>query len=126
MPCLHSGAVIDRPETSKLPPITEVVWRQPQETHSIDIHKNSFTNNNNSTQTPEFKRKNDVEAQTSPIKETSPEVSASATESLLENQTRSTPVQSPNDFKKQQHEIQRNETDMTTHDSRDDNLPLLK
>ena len=32
MPRLHSGAAIDRPETTKLPPIPEVVWQQPQET----------------------------------------------------------------------------------------------
>ena len=103
MPRLHSWAAIDRPETSKLPPIPEVVWQQPQETRSIDVHNNSATNNNNSTHTPEFKRKNDVEAQTSPIQETSPQVSGSGTESLLENQTRSTPVQYPNDPKKRQH-----------------------
>ena len=47
-------------------------------------------------------------------------------ESLLENQTRSTPVQCPNDSKKQQHEIQRNETDMTTYDSGDVNISLPK
>ena len=30
MQCFHSGAAIDRPETTKLPPVTEVVWQQPQ------------------------------------------------------------------------------------------------
>ena len=54
-----------------------------------------------------MKRKNDVEAQTLPIKETAYPVSGSDSESLLENQTRSRPVQCPNDSKKQQHEIQR-------------------
>ena len=57
-----------------------------------------------------------------PIKETSSQVSGSDTESLLENQTRSTPVQCPNDSKKQQNEIQRNEPDMTTYDNGDDNI----
>ena len=32
------------------------------------------------------------------------------------------PVQCPNDSKKQQNEIQRNETDMTTYDNGDDNI----
>ena len=75
MPRLHSGASIDRPETTKLPPIPEVVWQQPQETQLIVIYRNSTTNNNNSTHTSDFKRKNDVELQTWPIKETSPQVS---------------------------------------------------
>ena len=117
MPRLHSGAAIDRPETTKLPPIPEVVWQQPQETHLIDIHNKSTHN---------IKRKNDVEAQASPIKETSSQVSGSDTESLLEKQTRSTPVQYPIDSKKHQLEIQRNETDMTTRDSGDDNIPPPK
>ena len=60
------------------------------------------------------------------MKGTSSQVSGSDTESLLENQTRSTPVQCPNDSNKQQNEIQPNETDMTTHDSGDDNIPPLK
>ena len=54
---------------------------------------------------PEFKRKKDVEAQTWPIKETLTQLSGPDTESLLRNQTRSTPVQCLNDPKKQQHEI---------------------
>ena len=78
------------------------------------------------TQIPESKQRNDVEAQTWPITETSSQVSGSDTESLLENQTRSTPVQCPNDSKKQQNEIQPNETDMTTHDSGDQNIPPPK
>ena len=115
----YYGGAINRPETTELPPITEVVWQQPQKTHLIDMNKNSINNNNNnSTHTLEFKRKNDVESQTSPIKESS----GSDTESLMGNQTRSTPVQGPNDSKKQQREIQRNETDMKTYGSRDDNV----
>ena len=43
-------------------------------------------------------------------------------ESLLENQTRSIPVQCPNDSKKQQNEIQRKETDLTTYGNGDDNI----
>ena len=44
MPRLHSGAAIDRSETTKLPQTPEVVWQQPQETHLIDIHKESIIN----------------------------------------------------------------------------------
>ena len=122
MPRLHSGAAIDRPEVTHLtlPPNPEVVWQQPQETHLTNIH-NVLTNETpKNTNTP--KQKNDVEAQTSPIKETTSQVSGSDTELLLENQTRSTRVQCPNDSKKQQNEIQRNETDMTTYDNGDDNI----
>ena len=122
MPRLHSGASIDRPETTKLPPIPEVVWQQPQDSHLSDMYKNSTVNFNNSTHTTEFKRKNDVEAQTLPIKETLPQASGPDTESLLENQTRSNPVQCLKDPKKRQHEIQINEADMTTYDTGDDNI----
>ena len=75
---------------------------------------------------PESKQKKDVQSQTSPRNETSPQLSGSDTESLLENHTRSTSVQCPNDSKEQQHEIQRNETDMTTYDIGDDNISLPK
>ena len=122
MPRVHSGAAIDKPETLKFPPIPEVVWLQPQETHSTDMYKNSSTETHNNTRMPEFRQRNDVEPQESPIKETSPEVSGSDTESLLENQTRGIPVQCLSDSEKQQHNIQRNETDMTIFDSGDDKL----
>ena len=56
------------------------------------------------------------------MKETSSQVFESDTESLLKDQTRSIPVQCPNDSKKQQNEIQRNEIDMTTYDNGDDNI----
>ena len=125
MPRLHSGAAIDGPEVTHLtlPPIPEVVWQQPQETHLTNIHNVRTDESHKDTHIP--KQKNDVEAQTSPINETSLEVSGSDTESLLENQTRSIPVQCPNDSKKQQIEIQRNETDMTTYDNGDDNISPL-
>ena len=126
MPRLHSGNAIERPEIIELPPIPEVLWQQPQETHLSDMYKNSTTNFNNSTHKPNFKRKNDVESQTSPIKETSPQISGSDTERLLGNQTRSTPVHGPNNSKKQRNEIPRNETDMTTYDSGDDNISAPK
>ena len=113
VPRLHSGAAIDRPETTKLPPIPEVVWQQPQETHWNNMHKNKTTND---------KRRNDVESQTSPIWKTSPQVSGSETDLLLGNQTSGTAVQCPNDSKKQQTETQRNETDMTANESGDDNI----
>ena len=69
------------------------------------------------THIPEFKQRNDVEAQTSAIKETPSQVSGSDTESFLENQTRKTPVQCPNESKKQKHGVQRNKTDTTTYDN---------
>ena len=114
MPRLHSGAATDRPEVNHLtlPPIPEVVWQQPQETHLTNIHNDLTNETNKHTHTP--KQKNDVEAQTSTIKETSSQVSGSDTESLLENQIRSIPVQCPNDSNKQQNEIQRNEIGLTT------------
>ena len=71
---------------------------------------------------PEFKQKNDVQSQTSPRKQTSSQASGSHTESLLKDQTRSIPVQCPNDSKKQQNEIQRNEADLTTYGKGDDNI----
>ena len=126
MPRLHSGAAIDRPETTKLPPIPGSVWQQPQETHLKDMYKNSTTNINNSTHTPKFKQEIDAESQTSPIQEISPQVSGSDTESPLQNQTGSTPVQCLIDSTKQQPETQRNETDMKTPDRRDDNVSPKK
>ena len=74
------------------------------------------------THIPEFIRRKNVGAQTSPIKETSSQVSGCDTESVLENQTRSTPLQCPNDSKKQQTETQRNVTDFTIYDNGDDNI----
>ena len=112
MPRLHSGTAIDRPETFKIPPIPEVVWQQLQETHSIDIYKNSTTNS---------KRKNDVKSKMSPKRETSSQVSLGPNHSW-EKQTRSMPVQCPNDSKKQQPLIQPNETDMKTYHRRYDNI----
>ena len=78
--------------------------------------------NETHTQTHANKQKNDVEAQTLPIKETSPQLSGSDTESLLENQTRSIPVQCLNDSSNQRNEIQRNEIGSTTYDNGDDNI----
>ena len=77
MPRLHSGAAIDRPETThlKLPPIPEVVWQQPQETHVLNIYQNLTNEIYKKTHTPESKERSDVESQTSPIKETSSQVS---------------------------------------------------
>ena len=70
MPRLHSGAATDRPEVthSILPPIPEVVWQQPQETHLTTVHKDFTNETHEDTHIP--KQKIDVEAQTSPIKET--------------------------------------------------------
>ena len=71
---------------------------------------------------PESKQRSDVESQTSPIKETSAQVSVSSTEPLLGKQTRSPLVLSLNDSKKPCSEVQRYETDMTTCDSGDSNV----
>ena len=100
--------------------------QQPPETHLIEMYKNSTTKINNSTNTHEFKRDIDEKLQKSPMKETSLQVSRSGTESLLGNETRSTPVQCSNDSKQQQLENQRDETGITTHDSEDDNFYLPK
>ena len=122
MPRLHSGAATDRPEATHLTfaPIPEVVWQQPQETYLNIVHNDLTNKTYKHTHTP--KQKNDVEAQTSPIKETSSQESGSNTEPLLETQTRSIPVQCPNDSNKQQTEIQRNELGLTTYGNGDDNI----
>ena len=124
MPRLHSGAVIDRPETTHitLPSIPAVVWQQPQETHVLIIHQNLTNETHKNTHMPELKQKSDVESQTSPMKETLPHVSVSSTEPLLGNQTRSVLVPSFNDAKKPNSEIQKNEIDMMTCDNGDDNI----
>ena len=122
MPRLHSGAATDRPKATDLtfPPIPEVVWQQPQETYLNNIHNDLTNKTHKHTHTP--KQKNDVEAQTSPIKETSSQESGSNTEPLLETQTRSIPVQCPNDSNKQQTEIQRNGIGLTTYGNGDDKI----
>ena len=71
---------------------------------------------------PESKQGSDVESQTSPIKQNLPQVSVSSTEPLLGNQTRSALIPSLNDSTKPSSQIQRNEIDMTTCDSGDDNI----
>ena len=45
MPRLQFGAAIDRLEVTHLtlPPIPEVVWQQPQETHLTNIHNDLTT-----------------------------------------------------------------------------------
>ena len=65
MPRLRSGAGTDRPEVIHLtlPPIPEVVWQQPQETHLTTLHNDLTNETQKDTHTP--KQKNDVEAQTS-------------------------------------------------------------
>ena len=122
MPRLHSEAATDRPEETHLtlPPIPEVVGQQPQETYLNNTY-NDLTNQTH-TQTHMSKQKNDVEAQTSPIKETSFRVSGSDMELLPENQTRGIRVQCPNDSNNQQNEIKRNEIGLTTYGNGDDNI----
>ena len=127
-PRLHSEAAIDGPEVAllTLSPFPEVVYQPAQETHVTKIHNFLANETHKNTHIPEFKQRNDVKAQTLPIKETSCQVSGSDMESLLGNQTRSAPVQYPNGSKKQQHEIQRNETDMTAMTVETITYPLLK
>ena len=76
MPRFYSGAAIDRPETthSKLPPIAEVVWQQPQETDVANIYQTFNNETHKNTHMPESKHRSDVESQSSPIKETSVQV----------------------------------------------------
>ena len=125
MPRLHSGAAIDRPETIhlKLPPIPEVVWQQPQDNHVPNLYENSTNETQKITHMPDSEQRSDAESQTSPIKETSSQVSVSSTQPLPGNQTRSPLARSLNDSKQPNSEIQRNETDMTTYDNGDDNIP---
>ena len=74
---------------------------------------------------PEFRPKSDVESQTSPMKETSPQVSGSRTEPFLGNQT-GKPVQSLKDSKKRQSEIQRDQMNPVVNDKGDDNISIPK
>ena len=57
MPRLHSGAAIDRPETThlRLPPIPEVVWQQPQENHVPNIYQNLTKETHKISHMPESK-----------------------------------------------------------------------
>ena len=124
MPRLHAGAAIDRPEVThlSLPPIPEVVWQQPQETHIPNIYQILTNGIHKNTQMPKSKRKSGVESQTSPMKQASSQVSASSTEPLPGNETRSKLVQSHNDSKEPQPEIQRNQKNITDNDNGDDNF----
>ena len=71
---------------------------------------------------PKSKQRSDVESQKSSLKETSSQVSASSTEPLLGNQTRSALVQSFNDSNKPQSEIQQHERNILATDNGDDNI----
>ena len=71
---------------------------------------------------PELKQKSDIESQTSPMKETLPQVSVSSTEPLLGNQTRSELVLSLNEAKRPNSDIQTNAIDMMTCDNEDGNI----
>ena len=102
MPRIQSGAATERPEITHLtfPPIQEVVWLQPQETHVTNIQKTLTTETHKITYMPESKQRNEVESHRLPMKETSSQVSGSSTERHLGNQTGSTRVQSLIDSKK--------------------------
>ena len=75
---------------------------------------------------PESKQRSDLESQTSPMKETSSQVSVSSTEPLLGNRTRRTLVQSLNDSNKPQSEIQQHQKNILANDNGDDNISLPK
>ena len=124
MPRLHLGAAIDRPEVTHLtlPPIPEVVWQQPQDTYIPNIYQTLTNGNHKNTHKPKSKQKSDVESQTSPMKQTSSQVSVSSTKPLPGNQTRSTLVQSLKDSKEPQPEIQRNRMNITANDIGDDHF----
>ena len=124
MPRLHSGVAIDRPETTHLtlPPIPDVVWKQPQETHVTNILKTLTIETQKNNHMPEPKQRSDVEAQTSPMKEISSQVSVSITEPLLGNQTRSALVPSLKDSNKAQSEIQQHERNIIASDNGDYNI----
>ena len=124
MPRLHSGASTDALEITNLilPPISKVVWQQPRETHLTNIDITSTTETHKSTYMPEFRHRIDVESQTSTMNETSPQISGSSAEPFLENHTGCTAVQSLNDSKERQSEIQRDEMNITTDDNGDDNF----
>ena len=62
MPRLHSGAAINRPEITKLPPIPEVVWQQPQETHVPNIHKTLTNETHKIPNSPEVTVQSEEEA----------------------------------------------------------------
>ena len=121
---LHSGTATERPEITHLtlPPIPEVVWQQPQETHVNNIHETLTKEARKKTRMPKCEQRNDVESQPSPMNEISSELSVSSTEPLQENQTRSTLVQSLNDSKKPKSGIQRHEMNITAKDHGDDNV----
>ena len=63
MPCLPSEVATDRPEKAHLtlPPIPEVVWQQPQETHVTNIHKTLKNETHKNIHMPDFKQRNDAE-----------------------------------------------------------------
>ena len=87
MPRLHSGAACDRRETnetSKLPPIPQVVWQQPTEIITNQNNLNNTTNDSTSKTT--------VASQTSPPKGTKSQNYVDATEQPSGNQTGNEPV----------------------------------
>ena len=119
-PCLHSGAAIDRPETTeiqKLPPIPEVVWQQPTETITNQANKNNFINDSTSKTT--------VSSQTSPFKGTQPQNYLVTTEQPLGNQPRNDPVPFLNCSKNCSTDVQNSEQNLTTTLNGDTTTPPL-
>ena len=91
---LHSGIACDRPETTeipKVPPIPEVVWRQPSETSTNQCTLNN-TNKNSTIYYTQETSKTIVASQTTPLKGTQPENYVLATEQPPGNQTGNEPV----------------------------------
>ena len=71
---------------------------------------------------PEFRQRHDVGPQTSPMKETLPQVTGSRKEPFLRNQFGSKPLQSLNDSKNRQSEIQRHKMNMNAKNNGHDNI----
>ena len=94
MPCVHSGAACDRPETTKtlkLPPIPEAVWQEPPETF-IDQYNLNITKKDSTIQYTQETQMTDVASQASPPKEIQPQNYVMAAEEPPGNQTGNEPV----------------------------------
>ena len=120
MPCLHSGAARDRPETnktSKFPPTPEVVWQQPTENDTKQDDLNIINKDSTS--------KTNVASQTSPPKGTKPQNHVDATEHPPGNQTGNEPVPFLDCSKNSSTNIQNTEQHIATNPNEDTATSLL-
>ena len=111
---------------TKLPSSPKVVWQQPPETNLTIIQKDSNTETEKNTLTPEFKKRDGTEAKTSPIQEASHQESGFDTGPFLRNQTKNTTVECPIVTQKNQPEIRETIADTKTNHSGDHNIYLHK